>query len=589
MNPQQRPDDPVKHVVLLMFENHSFDQMLGCFKQVNLELAGVDPKMPGVNRMDDTEFKQVETMERQMLLDPRHEVNHVQAQMENHNGGFVADFVKANPKSTAEQRQFVMGYYPLDFLPALHRLGREFMICDHWFSSLPGPTWPNRFFALTGTSSGKVNMPEDGEHGADIKGWFEQDQITLFDRLGEKAISWKIYFHDIPQSICLMHQRQPDRVARYFPIEQFLQDAGGPEDDFPAFCFIEPDYSGVTENDDHPPRDVMKAQELLADVYNALRANPQLWESTLLVVLYDEHGGFYDHIEPPSAVPPCDPQSDWEYTFGRFGIRVPAILISPWVEQPFDTTVFDHTSLLKYLIEKWDLGPLGNRTAQANSIRHLIRRTTPRTATVVRIELTPDQLRSPNPDLEEKAVQFISSHHRALALIGRRLQLEMLRESPLTFAWLSYALEVVLHWLFGLGSRWAFRKAHERAKQHWSDFREHRRRQAIPKLASIIRDPRRTHVERQHAIETLGLVANERFHHSADPVEAAEAWLRKAGPIKGRQERIPSATGTGSTSLGSSTSGRSTLSPLPTSTATSWELSISAICETTLWRLRPLA
>jgi len=90
--------------------------------------------------------------------------------MEDHNGGFVSDFTKAHPESTAQQRQFVMGYYPQDFLPALHRLAREFLICDHWFASLPAPTWSNRFFALTGTSSGKVNMPEDDEHGADIEG-----------------------------------------------------------------------------------------------------------------------------------------------------------------------------------------------------------------------------------------------------------------------------------------------------------------------------------------------------------------------------------------------------------------------------------
>ncbi len=527
MNPQQQPGDPVRHVVLLMFENHSFDQMLGCFKQVHADLAGVDPNKPGVNRADGTEFKQAETTERQMLLDPRHEVNHVLAQMADHNGGFVADFAKARPDSTPEQRQFVMGYYPLDFLPALHRLAREFLICDHWFSSLPGPTWPNRFFALTGTSSGRVNMPEDDEHGADIEGWFQQEQATVFDRLGENGISWKIYFHDIPQSICLVHQRQPERVARYFPVEQFHEDARGPEADFPAFCFIEPDYNGVTENDDHPPHDVMKAQKLLADVYNALRANPDLWASTLLVVLYDEHGGFYDHVEPPGAVPPDDHHE--EYTFDRLGIRVPALLISPWVDQGLDATVFDHTSLLKYLTEKWGLGPLRNRTAQASSIGKLLRRDTTRNGTVERIDLTPDQLHPPNPDLEAEAAKYISSHHKALALIGRRLQWELLKESPLAFAWLTYALEVVLHWLFGLGSRWVFRKAHEQAKKHWLDFRERRRRQAIPRLATVIRDAARSHAERRHATETLGLVVNQRFHHAPDPVGAADTWLRQTG------------------------------------------------------------
>jgi phospholipase C len=527
MNLQQQPDDPVKHVVLLMFENHSFDQMLGCFKMVYADLDGVDPNKPNVNRVNGTDFKQMETTERQMILDPRHEVNHVLAQMKNHNGGFVADFAKARPTSTPEQRQFIMGYYPLDCLPALHTLARDFLICDHWFSSLPGPTWPNRFFALTGTSSGRVNMPEDGEHGADIEGWFQQDQATIFDRLSEKNISWKIYFHDIPQSICLVHQRTPERVARYIPVAQFHEDARGPESDFPAFCFIEPDYNGVTENDDHSPHDVMKAQKLLADMYNAVRANPELWASTLLVVLYDEHGGFYDHAEPPAAVPPDDHYE--EYTFDRLGIRVPALLVSPWVGQGFDATVFDHTSLLKYLIDKWCLGLLGNRTAQATSIGKLVSRQAPRTATVEKIVLTPNQLRPPRPDLEEEAAKYISGHHKALALIGRRLQLELLKESPLTYAWLTYGLEVVLHWLFGLGSQWVFCKAHQRAKQHWSDFRERRRQQAIPKLASIIRDAGRSHGERHHAIETLSLVANQKFHHAQDPVGAAEAWLRQSG------------------------------------------------------------
>jgi hypothetical protein len=137
MNPQQQPDDPIKHVVLLMFENHSFDQMLGCFKQVYPGFDGVDPKKSAVNSADGTPFSQIETSERQMTLDPRHEVNHVLAQMKDHNSGFVADFVATHPTSSPQERQYVMGYYPLDFLPALHRLAREFLICDHWFSAVP--------------------------------------------------------------------------------------------------------------------------------------------------------------------------------------------------------------------------------------------------------------------------------------------------------------------------------------------------------------------------------------------------------------------------------------------------------------------
>src|SRR5262249_48946279 len=159
------------------------------------------------------------------------------------------------------------------------------------------------------------------------------------------------------------------------------------------------------ENDDHPPHDVMKAQKLMADVYNAIRANPVLWNSTLLVILYDEHGGFYDHVGPPAAIPPGPSQAGWEYTFARPGIPVPAPLVSPYVKRGFDSTQFDHTSLLKYLTEKWDLAPLGDRVGspKTKSIGPLIQHSPPRTDTLEKIVLTQEQLTPPDPDLEEEA------------------------------------------------------------------------------------------------------------------------------------------------------------------------------------------
>jgi hypothetical protein len=372
-------------------------------------------------------------------------------------------------------------------------------------------------------------MPEDGEHKADLEGWFQQTQETLFDRLAEKGISWKVYFHDIPESICLTHQRRPENTARYFPIEQFFQDAADPEAAFPAFCFIEPNYNGVAENDDHPPHDVMKAQKLLADVYNALRAHAQLWNSTLLVVLYDEHGGFFDRVEPPGAVPPSPPQPDWEYNFDRLGIRVPALLVSPWVRRGFESTPFDHTSLLKYLIEKWSLGPLGDRTAQAKSVGLLIQSDQAKTNTVDKIELTQEQLTPPRPDLEEEFAAYISSHHKALALIGRRLQWELMKEWPLTFAWVTYAAEAMLHGLFGLGNQWVFRMAHRRTKAHWQKFLSRRKKQAVDQMAKVLRHPQTPAWQKQFAAETLGLAAGEAFHLAPDPVQAAIGWLEQQG------------------------------------------------------------
>jgi len=124
--------------------------------------------------------------------------------------------VRAHANSDIADRQKAMSYYPLDYLPASHPLGRHFTVCDRWFSSLPGPTWPNRFFMLTGTSSGKVDMP----HRDQWPQWLvSQNQDTLFDRLNEKGRSWMVYYHDFPNSLVLRHQQQHDN----------LMDGGGPK------------------------------------------------------------------------------------------------------------------------------------------------------------------------------------------------------------------------------------------------------------------------------------------------------------------------------------------------------------------------
>jgi phospholipase C len=135
--------------------------------------------------------------------------------------------------------------------------------------------------------------------------------------------------------------------------------------------FIEPNYFS-NQNDQHPPSDVLRGEILLARVYNALCANEALWERSLFVVLYDEHGGFYDHVFPGPAVPPDHHQH--EYTFDQYGVRVPALLISPWVGRGVYKTELDHTSLLKYVSDKWRLGPLGARTVHANSFGDVLLR-----------------------------------------------------------------------------------------------------------------------------------------------------------------------------------------------------------------------
>jgi len=199
--------------------------------------------------------------------------------------------------------------------------------------------------------------------------WY--DQPTLFDRLNERGKSWRVYYGDTPLSLLLVHQLEPENVVRHRRMTEFYEDAAGSANDFPDFAWIEPAYLEPGANDDHPPHDVLEGEVLVGQVYNALRANSEIWENSLLVILFDEHGGFYDHVPPPATVPP-DHHID-EYNFDRFGVRVPAILISPWVENGVLHDEFDHTSLLKYLIDKWHLGPLGNRAAQAKTFSGKIR------------------------------------------------------------------------------------------------------------------------------------------------------------------------------------------------------------------------
>lgn len=369
------PVDPIKHVVVLMFENHSFDQMLGSLRGEIDGLDGVDPARPGFNvDSNGRRYEQQSTHSPFVSPDPIHETVNVLRQLDGDNGGFVRDYAHAYGITAPDKLQQIMNVFAPNILPALHELARHFTVCDRWFSSVPGPTWANRFFVLSGTSLGRVRMPAGAFDSFRHSAYFDNEQDTIFDRLNEAGVPWRIYHGDIPQSLVLNHQRTPHNASRYSFMENFEGDTRGDEADFPAYCFIEPSYYWPGQNDDHPPHSTMDAQRLLARVYSCLRGNKGLWESTLFVVLYDEHGGFYDHAIPPSAVSP-DGRIDAEsgFRFDRLGARVPALLISPWVEKQVVSDVFDHTSLLRYLSDKWGLRKLTDRVEQAKSFASSIR------------------------------------------------------------------------------------------------------------------------------------------------------------------------------------------------------------------------
>jgi phospholipase C len=439
----QLSNDPIKHVVVLMLENRSFDQMLGAFQKIYPELDGIDPDPQAEKRSNadssGRRYLQQPGAARQIGFDPNHDLDSVLKQINAppaelgpdprgnkffrgfkaiiradiggwwwnlrrakkaleetkpevmaaaaaYEGNFVGEFERCFENSTIEERQEIMNYFDVGTLPALHELARNFTICDHWYSSLPGPTWANRIFFHTGTAYGITTMP----HGkSDFKKYSLFDQPTIYGLLTAAKRKWRIYFHDFPQSLALSELWPGKAKVNCVFIDEFEKDVAGHESEFPEFVFIEPRYLGddKDQNDDHPPHDTMLAQELIARIYNGIRGNEELWKSTLFIITYDEHGGFFDHVEPPLAVVPD--KYLLEYSFDQLGVRVPAILVSPWVEAGVFSDDLDHTSVGKYLCDKWGLTPIGRRMEQANTFASALTRQTPRDDTPVKIHADP--------------------------------------------------------------------------------------------------------------------------------------------------------------------------------------------------------
>ena len=253
-----------------------------------------------------------------------------------------------------------MAYFPLgkqakdDSLPALHALARNFLVCDHWFSSMPGPTWANRFFAHSGTSLGHVLMPSR-QHPGNMRVY---NQDTIYDRLGDFGTNWRIYFDGIPQSIVMTHLL-PSFVfgPHYSTFRNFAKDAKEPEKDFPTTSSSNRPISAAKKR----PAPAIGCCGRRPTDRGRIQRHPQqraLWKSTLLIVTYDEHGGFFDHVSPPATIAPDGHTK--EFNFARLGVRVPAILVSPWVERGVCKTPFDHTSILRYACDKWGLERLAS-------------------------------------------------------------------------------------------------------------------------------------------------------------------------------------------------------------------------------------
>jgi hypothetical protein len=284
--------------------------------------------------------------------------------------GFVASFKTAltydlkRAPTTSELQQVMNCFDPVQ-IPVLSTLAKSFVLCDHWFADVPGPTMPNRAFVHAATSQGYT-------YNANWKPKF--DCKTLYDRINAvPSRSWRSYYHDQDDIVELYPYLKKDATNHVLFESNFVNDVAG--DELATYSFITPAFIGSPQhpaNSMHAPADVRPAEKLIADVYGALRAQPDVWKKTLLIILFDEHGGYYDHVAPPATVSPdgiagrTDQPFLVSFDFKRLGLRVPAILVSPWFKPTVDSTVYSHSTIPGSIIEALQLGDfLTERDAKA--------------------------------------------------------------------------------------------------------------------------------------------------------------------------------------------------------------------------------
>jgi phospholipase C len=262
-----------------------------------------------------------------------------------------------------------MSYFGADQAPTTNFFAKNFTICDRWFCSIPAGTQPNRLMSMSGFSIIDVNQTP------------LPDQKLVYDWLNERKVRWRVYHQEIP-FFALMPRWLPAILFddHFRDFEDFGPDLlNTPPADLPQVIFVEPTYEDAPHTgfstDDHAPSGISNGQDFLMQVYNAVIANPTFWKSALLIVDYDEHGGFFDHVQPPLIT--TNPPDDAKYSipFDSLGVRIPGYIISPFTQPgKVSHNLLDHTSVLKLLGEKFGNGSYSSivDTRPVGSISHVL-------------------------------------------------------------------------------------------------------------------------------------------------------------------------------------------------------------------------
>jgi len=331
----------IETFVVVMMENRPFDHFFGALKRdtkyVNAKtVVGTTGKEsnPAPSGPKVTIYK----ANTYTLANPHHDFK---ASHDQFNKGKNDQFVINHAGPDQEQ---AMAYYQRSQIPFYYWLADNFTVCDHWYASVMGPTWPNRLYLHAGTSAGKKDNSKIESNAP----------RTIWDQMKTAKKSAMNYYAGT--SAFFTGPFPKDKVNPRAKMDQFFADAKAGT--LPALSYIDPDYHA---NDDHPPRDIRLGQAFVSSIYRALAASPQ-WSKALLIIIYDEHGGFWDHVAPPVA-----PDDDAD--FRQFGFRIPAIIVGPTVKKGYvSTQQYDHTSVLATLAARFDLPALTKRSSKAHTL-----------------------------------------------------------------------------------------------------------------------------------------------------------------------------------------------------------------------------
>jgi len=341
--PRALPDPKssgLDHIVVMCMENRSFDHYLGWVR-------GATGRQTGLSYLDEAgvahRTHRLTSFTGCGFRDPSHSYNGGRIQL---NGGACDGFRRGSNDDLA------LGYYTREDLPLTSQLVDHFTICDHWFAGILAPTYPNRFYTHSAATDRITNT------------LVASTMPSIWDRLGDAGIPARYYYTDLP----FLALYGTKHLGSATLIDQFFVDAEAGT--LPPYSYVEPGFFGVNQNDDHPHADIRRGQNLMARVVKAIVESPQ-WERTLLIITYDEWGGFFDTVAPPRFPDLVDnPGGDSSNPdHAQAGFRVPTVLVSPFSQGGrVSPTVFEHSAIPKLVEWRFGLSPLTPRDAASNNL-----------------------------------------------------------------------------------------------------------------------------------------------------------------------------------------------------------------------------